>query len=145
MQPGGHIELNETPWGALEHELHEETGYNLEELSVLQPSGMRITLNDTAVTHPLPLLVNTYPVKDNHFHTDQIYAFVARTEPHNSPAEGESEDIRWLRLSELKACVEEGLLYENVYTVFEAVITYYLEAYDWLPATDFLTTDPPSL
>ncbi len=33
MQVGGHIELDETPWQAVEHELREESGYTLAELS----------------------------------------------------------------------------------------------------------------
>lgn len=37
LQPGGHVELNENPWQAIEHELREETGYTFDELEVLQP------------------------------------------------------------------------------------------------------------
>lgn len=142
MQPGGHIELTETPWGAMEHELQEETGYTLGELSVLQPAGLRLALDGPMVTHPLPLIIESHSVKDAHFHTNISYGFVARTEPLAKPAEGESEDIRWLTLSELKQFVDEGLIYENVYAVFHAIITHYLEAYDWLPATDFSVKTP---
>jgi 8-oxo-dGTP pyrophosphatase MutT (NUDIX family) len=126
----------------LAHELREETGYTLDEISVLQPSGMRLKLDEKVVTHPLPLLVNTHPIKNRHFHTDQSYAFIARSLPALSPQEGESEDIRWLTIAELQKCVDDGLAYENVFRVYEAIVTYYLEAYDWLPATDFSTHDP---
>ncbi len=142
IQPGGHIELNETPWGAVEHELKEETGYSLDELSVLQSSGMRITLDEKVVTHPLPLVINTHHIKDGHYHTDSSYAFVARSVPKEQPHEGESDDLRWLTLREIKQSVDDGMTYANVYTVYEAIVTYYLEAYDWLPATDFQTSDP---
>ncbi len=142
MQPGGHIELSETPWGAMQHELKEETGYSLDELSVLQPSGMRITLDEKVVTHPLPLVINTHPVKNDHFHTDNSYAFVARSAPKNLPHEDESDDLRWLTLVELKQSVDDGLVYNNVFKIYEAVVTYYLEQYDWLPATDFQVSDP---
>ena len=37
IQPGGHVEHTENPWQALAHELHEETGYSIDQLSVLQP------------------------------------------------------------------------------------------------------------
>jgi 8-oxo-dGTP pyrophosphatase MutT (NUDIX family) len=142
MQPGGHVELSETPWSAIAHELREETGYTLDEVSVLQPSGMRIQLDEKVVTHPMPLLVNTHPIKNRHFHTDQSFAFVARSTPALKPAEGESEDIQWLTITELRKQVDEGRAYNNVFRVYEAIVTYYLEAYDWLPATDFSLDDP---
>jgi 8-oxo-dGTP pyrophosphatase MutT (NUDIX family) len=142
MQAGGHIELTETPWGAIAHELREETGYTLDEISVLQPTGMRLQLDEKVITHPLPLVVNTHPIKNEHFHTDLGYGFIARSIPSHSPSEGESEDIRWLTIAELKEKVGEGLAYDNVLRVYEAIVTYYLEAYDWVPATDFSTDDP---
>lgn len=37
MQFGGHIELDETPWQAVRHELMEESGYDLSDLQILQP------------------------------------------------------------------------------------------------------------
>ena len=37
MPPGGHVELSETPWAAVSHELQEETGYRLAELDIMQP------------------------------------------------------------------------------------------------------------
>ena len=69
MQAGGHIELAETPWAALAHELAEETGYQLNELSVLQPTKQLPTL-EHAVIHPVPLLVNTHRVNAEHYHSD---------------------------------------------------------------------------
>lgn len=31
LPPGGHVELDETPWAAMAHELTEESGYTLDE------------------------------------------------------------------------------------------------------------------
>lgn len=38
LPPGGHIELDETPWAAMLHELREEAGYDAGQLLVLQPT-----------------------------------------------------------------------------------------------------------
>lgn len=142
MQAGGHVELDETPWGALEHELREETGYTLDEISVLQPTGMRLQLDEKVITHPVPLLVNTHPISNEHYHTDLSYAFIARSIPSALPGKDESDDLRWLTIAELHEYVGKNLVYGNVFKVYEAIVTYYLEAYDWLPATDFSTHDP---
>ena len=141
MQAGGHVELSETPWSALCHELKEETGYDLKDLSVLQPGGEQVRLT-SAVTHPTPLLVNTHKVSDNHLHTDLCYGFVARTEPATAPGEGESHDLRWLTLSELKAEVENAVAFDDVYLIYKAIVEQYLEQYEWVHADEFSIDDP---
>src|SRR5690349_16040516 len=50
-QFGGHIELNETPWQAIAHELEEESGYMLDNVQILQPSK-RLSSVVSAVVHP---------------------------------------------------------------------------------------------
>jgi 8-oxo-dGTP pyrophosphatase MutT (NUDIX family) len=141
MQAGGHVELAETPWAAMAHELQEETGYALSELSVLQPSANPFMLHD-AVTHPVPTLINTHRVSDTHLHTDLCYAFIALAEPHEKPNEDESQDIRWLTLEELKQEVEVGVAFADVYQIYETIITRYLEQYEWVHADDFSVEDP---
>lgn len=91
---GGHIELNETPWAAISHELQEESGYTLEDLQVFQPTTRVIAL-DGAVVHPQPFMVHTHDITSEHFHTDTSYLFLAQTEPRGPVSEGESGDIRW--------------------------------------------------
>ena len=39
LQFGGHIEPHETPWEAITHELLEESGYELGQLELLQPTS----------------------------------------------------------------------------------------------------------
>lgn len=39
MQPGGHVELHETPWQAVVHEIEEEAGYEISQLKILQPKN----------------------------------------------------------------------------------------------------------
>lgn len=101
-QFGGHIELHENPWQAAAHELEEESGYTLDDVKVLQPQK-RLSKVSEAIVHPHPIaqLTMTYPGKDEHFHTDSVYAFVASGEPAKQPGEGESSDIRMFTRAEL--------------------------------------------
>ncbi|MBH1980639.1 NUDIX domain-containing protein [Candidatus Saccharibacteria bacterium] len=92
---GGHIELDETPWSALAHELAEESGYALDELEILQPV-VRVAALEHVVVHPQPFVVQTHEVVPGHYHTDQGFIFIADTHPRREVAEGESEEIRWL-------------------------------------------------
>lgn len=144
MQAGGHIELSETPWSALAHELNEETGYSLTELSVLLPIATRLSLA-AAIVHPTPLLVNTHKVNTEHLHTDLVYAFVARAIPAQAIGVGESDDVRWLTLEELKAEVDSGIALEDTYQIYHAIIATYLEAYEWVRADSFSIDDPLDL
>lgn len=92
---GGHVELHETPWGALAHELEEESGYSMSDLEVLQPS-LRIGALKNLIVHPQPFVVQTHEAGSSHYHTDMGYIFVAQAHPARRVAEGESDDIRWL-------------------------------------------------
>ena len=114
LQFGGHIEVNETPWQAMKHELLEETGYVLDDLNVLQPIGTLTKLTN-AVAHPTPICHNTHAFDDSasHFHTDLGYLLVADHEPHNQLAEGESEDIIMLTEAEILDLPEEEV-FSNV-------------------------------
>lgn len=111
LQAGGHVELDETPWQSIRHELIEETGYDLNQLRILQPASNRLDFLSTAVVHPIPVVTHThaYSSQSTHKHTDTVYAFIASGEPKGLPAEGESQDVRWLTLSELKAYDPDGI------------------------------------
>jgi 8-oxo-dGTP pyrophosphatase MutT (NUDIX family) len=77
MQIGGHIELDETPWQTVAHELKEESGYNLEDLDVLQYTSDSLKEAGN-ITHPTPLLVNTHNVGNDHDGTvlkDVLYIY----------------------------------------------------------------------
>ena len=104
LQPGGHIELNETPWQTMKHELLEETGYDLSQLSIMQPLETVPTLaNKDSILHPVPYVYNTHKVTDEHFHTDIGYLFVTQEFPNHEVGEGESTDLRWVTQEELNA------------------------------------------
>lgn len=101
IQFGGHIELNETVWQAISHELIEESGYTLKELKILQPKVRIKSLSDAAL-HPYPAGLNTHMFKnEEHFHIDIEYAFVASGPPARGVAEGESKEFRLFTQSEL--------------------------------------------
>ncbi|MCL1922964.1 MAG: NUDIX domain-containing protein [Propionibacteriaceae bacterium] len=99
MQAGGHVELTETPWEAITHEILEETGYEMSQLKVLQPP-LRMDL--TGGVHPQPLSVRSFRFGDeDHFHIDLSYVFVTDQEPLHSVGEDESEELMWVTRDEL--------------------------------------------
>ncbi|MEY9852408.1 8-oxo-dGTP diphosphatase [Leifsonia sp. EB41] len=100
MQPGGHVERAEDPWAAVAHELREESGFDLEQLLLLQPAH-RIERAEGIAVLPTPLVVDVHPITDDHAHTDIVYAFVATTDPAGAPGEDESQELHWLPVDSL--------------------------------------------
>ena len=140
---GGHVELDETPWGALLHELTEETGFEHEQLRILQPTALSIRELPGAVVHPQPLVSSTgrYPFEDSHYHSDSLYVLTAREEPAGIPGEGEATEVHHFSLEELEAhpaddlmswCREVGL------AIFRWLYPLYLgDHYEELPLSVF--------
>lgn len=143
MQVGGHMELDETPWQAIAHELREECGYTLEELRVLQPDDKPVLI-DKVVTHPMPAFTCTYKQSDEHYHSDLSWAFVADHEPLNSVGHGESNDIRWLTLVELHEQAAAGKAANDVAEMYELIVSRYLGSWYQLPASQYSTRKPQS-
>jgi 8-oxo-dGTP pyrophosphatase MutT (NUDIX family) len=119
LQFGGHIEHNENPWAAIVHELAEETGYDIDQLKLLQPSERLESLTD-AVIHPMPVYVMTHEFSDiDHYHTDIAFAFITDQPPEGSLKEGESKaielftagELRQLPAAEIPESVREAGLY----------------------------------
>lgn len=108
MQFGGHVELNETPWQTISHEVKEEAGYDFSQLTLLQPED-RIQQQKGVILHPSPVCMNTHAFPGEHNHTDIGYAFMADHEPSNAPDEGESLDIILISKSELKAMPDDKM------------------------------------
>lgn len=133
LQPGGHIELTETPWAAIAHEIEEETGYNLDQLQVLQPKDQLIvSALPKSVVHPIPIVVSSHgsPKWDNHYHTDSCYAFITKETPLNPVQDGESESLVWVTESELKA-IPEAQIIAGIRLIGLAVFSHFLK--DWVP------------
>lgn len=141
MQIGGHIELDETPWQALAHEVREESGYSLDELRVLQPTATSFTV-DNAVVHPVPLLANTHRVSDTHYHSDFVYGLIASNLPVALPHEEESSDLRWLSAQELQQEAANGIALQDVADIFSAIASTYLDTYHPIEASRFSLEKP---
>jgi len=94
MQFGGHIELHENPWQALEHEILEESGYDIAQLSLLTQTPAPAFRDSSSESHPIPFSINTHPFSNEHSHTDLSYAFTTTEDPKHSLAKNESSNIR---------------------------------------------------
>lgn len=137
---GGHVELSETPWGAMAHELIEESGYLLSQLQLLQPRS-RIKHLTKVVQHPYPLSINTHDVSADHFHTDLQYGFVANGEPLERIEDGESTDLQWLTRHELDA-LPATEIFANVREVYRFLLDEALGNWDRVNASEFLVDFP---
>ena len=139
-QIGGHIELNETPWQSIAHELKEESGYTLAELRVVQHTTERVVEVDNVI-HPTPFTMNTQDVGNGHYHSDLCFGFVARAAALGSVADGESEDLRWLSLVELGEAAKTGESLEDVYQMYSFLLAQ-LDSYSLIDATEFSLAKP---
>lgn len=117
MQIGGHIELDETPWQSIAHELEEESGFGLDELSVLQYDEGSPKQSHN-INHPTPFSMNTHNVGGDHYHSDLCYGFIASKLPSQAVKEGESSDLRWLTIDELKNAASSGDALPDVYDIY---------------------------
>jgi 8-oxo-dGTP pyrophosphatase MutT (NUDIX family) len=134
-QFGGHVELNENPWQTTVHELIEETGYNIEQVEILQPQSRMVHVTD-AIVHPYPVVHCTmgYPNDKTHFHTDSAYAFIADGEPANAPMEGESTDLQLFTREEIAALSNvDGVTRDIALYIFDNC----LEKWRSVPTKDF--------
>jgi 8-oxo-dGTP pyrophosphatase MutT (NUDIX family) len=94
LQPGGHIDVGESPWAAAWREGSEETGLPLEPV----PDGA-----------PALLHVDVHPGPRGHTHLDLRYLVrAAAAEP--APGEGESPDVRWFTWDDALAIADPGLV-----------------------------------
>ena len=138
MQIGGHVELNETPWQAITHELLEESGYDISQLRILQPA-VRVTALDEGVSlHPYPVATNTHPImlEPLHYHTDTAYALVTDEEPRHPIGDDESTDIRLISCAELDALSDDDI-YKNVRTLAQFVLDECLKNWEQIPTSEF--------
>lgn len=140
MQIGGHIEIDETPWQAVAHELTEESGYTAADLDVLQPSRARQVRG--AVVHPVPCLVNTHTAGPApHYHSDLCYVFVAQDAPSQAPSDGESSDMRWMTIDEMKSHTKDKVLVD-VIDIYTVILEDFADTYLRIPATAFSLEKP---
>lgn len=135
MQFGGHVELNETPWQAVRHELKEESGYDFEQLVLLQPPIRLKNLNG-ADLHPYPVAYLTHVFNDIHNHTDIDFAFVTNQPPKDAPGEDESQDLKLFTRQDLLDTPDAEIM-RNVREICLFILDEILDTWDRLPATDW--------
>lgn len=134
MQFGGHVELDNSPWQTVAHELVEESGYHLSELVLLQPA-IRIDSLDNAISHPMPVNENTHVIDTGdgtpqpHYHTDRGYAFVAKDLPAQPPQEGESQEMKIMTADEIET-IERGMIPESTRQIALYVLHQVLPEYE---------------
>ena len=92
LQPGGHIDADESPWDAARRETAEETGLDAQH----PDSG------------PELIHVDVHPGARDHTHLDLRYLLIAPdVEP--CPPPGESQSVRWFGWDEALAVADVGL------------------------------------
>jgi hypothetical protein len=133
LQFGGHIELTEDPWQAITHEILEESGYELDQLDLLQPPD-RVRSLSTGTLHPVPLCYNTHQIGKDHFHTDASWAFVTDMDPRNHVGAMESNDIRRFSFADLLAASAEDLELSTI-DICRFIFACCLHTWERLPAT----------
>jgi len=140
---GGHVELNETPWQAVAHELEEESGYKLDQLNVLQPVS-RLKHMSKAVQHPVPVSMNTHYIAEDHFHTDIEYAFVTTSAPTAMIGDGESTDLRWLTKKELNE-LDASEIFDSTKEVYNFIFDEVVPNWESVSTRDFTLEYPENL
>lgn len=136
LQLGGHIELNETPWQAVLHEITEESGYLPSQLRLLQPR-LRIKKLDRTVVHPQPVVHATHAFSSiDHNHIDILYAFVTNEEPAQAPGNGESTDLRWLTKREIQN-LPEDIIYKDTIETCEYILESIISEWEAVPLSDY--------
>ena len=132
---GGHIELIETPWQAIFREIKEESGFDIDQLKVLQPKS-RITSLSDIIVHPQPVIVSDQDVSKEHFHTDLGYAFVVRSDPRGNADKGESCDLRWLTKAELDRLMVADI-FPNTREIYDFIFSECLSGWDEISPDQF--------
>ena len=139
---GGHVELDESPWQTAAHELREESGYVLDDLTVLQPT-VRIDKLTDVVVHPVPVVMNTHTYGDDaaHYHSDTAYALVAHGEPTLEIDEGETQQLEWLSLAELSDLTDKDI-YRNTKEIYMFILSELLHNWVEVPTSVFSIDNP---
>ncbi len=127
LQFGGHVELNETPWQAVVHEIKEESGYDMSQLKILQPKN-RITALTNTILHPYPVVLETHKIGEDHFHSNDAFAFVTAEDPAHDVDDNESKDIRLVTAAELAALTDDEIPI-SVKEISQFIFDNYLD--DW--------------
>lgn len=135
---GGHVEKTQTPWRAVTDEILQESGYQLNQLTLFQPPGKWLEKLPGTIAHPYPIVLNTHRYKPgiDHFHTEIGYAFATDQPPTEAIGKDESDEIIELTREELAALPEDEIL-PSVRTIALFVFDEILPKWRRLPAADW--------
>jgi len=136
---GGHVETNETPWQAILKEIKEESGYFASQLLVLQDPNRVPTL--PKVDHfPQPFLTQAHDITDDHWHIDMAYAFTTAERPQGSPKEGESNELLYLSIGDIKKLRDDQIFANSRATALHVLSSGMIENWDPVPAESSVGT-----
>ncbi len=120
LQPGGHIELDENPIQALNHEIEEETGLRPDQYTILEPADSPKPAGASASNSvlPLPFYLNEHfwDGKGPHKHIDICYLVKSKTDVITDNPDGASA-IGWFDIKEIEELHDKGDLYEDTLTI----------------------------
>jgi hypothetical protein len=122
--------------------LTEESGYELDQLKVLQPR-QRMQAQSGATVLPVPVSFITHQFDNplhqkEHHHDDLGFALVTPEPPRQKPQAGESTVIRYLTKKDLLA-TPESRLPGDVRQTFIFIMDYCLKHWESLDINDFVT------
>jgi len=93
VQPGGHVEINESPEEAAIREVFEETGLKIKILGERKPRDC---------DYILPLAIQKNDISAKHIHMDFVYVAYVEGENKLVLNDKESTGIEWFTLAEIK-------------------------------------------
>lgn len=130
---GGHVELHETPWAAVVHEIREESGYDMDQLRLLQPPHAITDFGDKSIVHPQPFVFGTHPfgADETHYHTDTAFVFVTDQAPRHKVSGDESTTFRLFTREEIANLPPEQIpqnLRVSALYIFDRLLTEWHEA-----------------
>lgn len=96
IQPGGHIEEDETPDQAAKREAKEETGYNITFTDGNQPDSF-----SKEEDLPTPFNVNIHRIEENHLHCDFMYKASPKSKTEATHSH-EHSGLKWLSKKQIK-------------------------------------------
>ena len=97
IQPGGHIEGEETPDQAARREVLEETGFEIKFVEGEQPEDF-----EEEEDLPVPFHTNIHRIRENHLHYDLMYLAKIESEGEATHSH-EQSGLRWFSKKELES------------------------------------------
>lgn len=121
LQPGGHIELNEDPEEALAHELLEEVGFFADDYEIIKTQEQPSPRGSKPLNMPFHLDVHRFGDTE-HKHIGFGYLVQAKTDK-LSPQEGESKEIAWFSIDEVRELHRKNKMYDGTLDICEWIFS----------------------